>query len=76
MTNGVSILWNTFCNVDFTEQIFFIVALKGLLRRADFPAGVGMRKCWIVDSLLSPAFKFKHRKNCECCPGQSLSLSH
>ena len=40
MTNGVSILWNTFCNVDFTEQIFFIVALKGLLRRADFPAGI------------------------------------
>ena len=34
------------------------------------------RRRWDEKVLLSPALKFKHRKNCECCPGQSLSLSH
>ena len=26
--------------------------------------------------LLSPQNIFKHRKNCECCPGHSLTISH
>ena len=34
------------------------------------------RRRWDEKVLLSSALKFKHRKNCECCPGQSLSLSH
>ena len=32
---------------------------------------------WRRGALLSPAQNiFKHRKNCECCPGHSLTISH